>query len=166
MPLLLDADALIKLHGAGILDHVARTFECIIPEGIFIEVVTRGRQFHHPDAAAIGEIIETHIEVHSPSPVTDDILALPGVDSGERELLCLLNALPPDTDAMVISDDRRFLAALYQREIPALTPPDLLGLITRQGFLHRREARFALERMRPHIRETAYRQALTETEGE
>lgn len=65
MVLLLDADALIKLHLAGILEDIAGTFDCIIPEGIFHEVVTRGKQFHHPDAESIGKIIEAGIAVQS-----------------------------------------------------------------------------------------------------
>ena len=166
MVLLLDADALIKLYRAGVLQHVAHTFECVIPEGIFHEVVTSGRQFQYPDAESINQVIESDITVHRVTEVPPDILEVPGVDAGERDLLGLFYTLSVEAEAIIISDDRRFLAVLGHEEIPALTPPDLVVLMARQDYLERPEAKTALEDMRPSIRETAYRQALADIEAE
>ena len=165
MPLLFDADALIKLQRSDILEHVARTFDCIIPEAVYHEVVTRGRLFNHSDAEAIDRIIQSGMVVQPPMGVaTPDIAESIGVDAGEKDVLGLFYSSPAEVETIIISDDRRFLALLHRLEIPALIPADFIVLMARQGFLVQREARNALEQIRASIRETAYRQVLKELE--
>ena len=160
-----DADALIKLQRAEILEHVARTFDCIIPEAVYHEVVTRGRVFKHPDAEAIDRTIQSSVVVGSPIRVAmPDVAETTGIDAGEKDVLGLFYSSPAEGETIIISDDRRFLALLHRLEVPALTPADSIALMVRQGFLVKREARNALEQIRLSIRETAYRQALKDLE--
>lgn len=164
VPILIDADALIKLHRAGVLERMSRAFDCIIPEMVYHEVITRGREFKHPDAEEIDKIIQSDIKVESPVGETPYIADVPGVDAGEKDLLALFSSFPAEEEIIIVSDDRRFLAVLGRLGIPALIPADFIVLMAQQGFLAQEEARNALEQMRPSIRETAYRQALDDLE--
>ena len=165
VPFLFDADAIIKLQRAEILQHVAQILDCIIPEAVYHEVVTRGRVFNHSDAEAIDRIIQASVVVQPPMGVaTPDIAETIGVNAGEKELLGLFYSSPAEVETIILIDDRRFLALLHYLEIPALIPADFIVLMARQGFLLKREARNALEHIRPLIRETAYQQALKDLE--
>ena len=170
VPFLLDADALIKLNRAGVLEHVARTFECIVAEAVYHEVVTRGRAFHHPDAEELDRIIRESIAVQPSVSGASDILdsrGMPGVDAGERGVLDVYHSLSAGSageDLIIVSDDHRFLALLDHLEIPALVPMDFIVLMVRQGFLSRKEGRNAVEQMRPLIREAAFQRAWQDLE--
>lgn len=157
MRLLLDADGLIKLHRAGVLNLVAEAFTCTVPEAVFHEVVTRGKERLHQDAEEIERIISEVVEVAR----TEQEQAEPGLGAGEMAVLVLS---VQGQDAIVVSDDRRFLSLLSARGLPFLTPADLLAVLANQKALTRAEAREALEQLRPMIRAAAYWEAREDLE--
>ena len=62
MALILDADSLIKLNRVGVLEIVARAFECMIPRAVYQEAVVNARAKGYADAetidAAINELMQ------------------------------------------------------------------------------------------------------------
>ncbi len=150
MKLLLDADATIKLNRAGVLAALVGAFDCTVPTSVYDEVVTRGKTKLHQDAEVIEEIISgTVIIVSTPEHRQPEL----GLGAGEIGILDLLSG---GQDGMVVSDDRRFLAVLSMRGTRFLTPADMLVVLVRRGALTGAEAREALERLRPMIRQAAY----------
>lgn len=150
MRLLLDADGLIKLHRAGVLAHVVNAFSCAIPQSVFDEVVTKGKQRLHKDAEEIEAIISDRLSILAGQGRRDPEL---GLGAGELGILSLISDNP---DAIVVSDDRRFLAMLTLQDAKFLTPADILVVLARRGALTRTEAGEALDRLRPAIRAAAY----------
>jgi hypothetical protein len=147
---LLDADGLIKLNRAGVLSSVIEAFTCIVPSTVYHEVVTTGKARLHKDAEIIEEIIGNKVSIE---PSRGGDAAGMGLGQGE---LAILNLLPEMPDAIVVSDDRRFLSVLADQAIRFLTPADVLVVLVHQGALTREAAEDALERLRPVIRTQAY----------
>lgn len=154
----MDADGLIKLYRAGVLDHVVRAFACTIPQGVYDEVVTKGKARLHQDAEAIDQIILDTVTI---LPVPGSRQPELGLGAGE---LGILSLIPQEQDAIVVSDDRRFLALLAAQGTDFLTPADMLVVLARRGILARAGAREALERLRPAIRLAAYWDAMQDLE--
>lgn len=152
MRLLLDADGLIKLQRAGVLPQVVRMFDCVIPQTVYDEAVTQGIARLHQDAEAIEAALNGTVSV-APVPTAQ---RESGLGAGEMGILGLL---PTEAEAVVVSDDRRFLAVLMARGTPFLTPADLLVVLARRGSLTADEAMRALDRLRPGIRAAAYWEA-------
>lgn len=156
--LLMDADGLIKLHRGGVLALVVRTFSCAVPQAAYEEVVTRGKARLYEDAGEIEAIISNAVTI---LPVQGRQQPELGLGAGE---LGILSFLVRERDCIVVSDDRRFLATLTTQGSEFLTPADMLVVLGRRGILTRAEAREALERLRPVIREAAYREARQDLE--
>lgn len=155
MPLLLDADGLIKLHRAGILAQVARLFTCIVPSEVYQEVVTQGKERWYADAREIEDIVNSGAISRLSTPAPQ--LEAPGLGSGEKGVLGLFSQVE---GAIIVSDDRRFLTLLDQMGISSLTPAALIVLMDQQGHLAMGEARGALERLRPFIRGEGFTKAM------
>jgi hypothetical protein len=141
-----------------VLAHVVRTFQCTIPQTVYDEVVINGKAHLHKDAEAIEAILADVISVH---PVDGSEWWKLGLGAGEIGILALL---PKLRDAIVVSDDRRFLAVLATQDTPFLTPTNILVILAHRGILTKEEARDALERLRPAIRLGAYWDARQELE--
>ena len=113
--ILIDADALIKLHRAGILEHTSRVFDCIIAQEIYHEVLLKGREFNHSDADEIDKIIQSGIRIESSMiGETQDIAYAPGVDAGEKGLLGLFYSSSTEDEITIISDDPALLGGAAQ----------------------------------------------------
>ena len=149
MRLLLDSDGLIKLHRAGVVSHVIRAFDCIIPQTVYDEVVTQGRARLHQDAEALETALSGTVAVVPVHIRRSES----GLGAGELGILSLLAETP---DAIVVSDDRRFLTVLATQGTPFLTPADMVVVLARRDLLTGDEARQALDRLRPVIRLAAY----------
>lgn len=150
MKLLLDADAIIKLQRSGVLAILVTAFPCTVPLAVYDEVVTRGRTRLYQDAEVIEGIISGTVIIASTPEHRQPEL---GLGAGEIGILDLLSGGQHD---MVVSDDRHFLTVLSMGDIPFLTPADMLVVLARRGYLTEAEAREALERLRPMIRQAAY----------
>ena len=160
MLLLIDADGLIKLHRAGVLTVVVSVFSCVIPQTVHHEVVTVGKERLYQDAEAIEWILSDSVSI---LPVQVQEEPGLGLGAGELGLMSLLNSV---RDAVVVSDDRRFLAELRARGVQFLTPAHVVVALARRGVLTGEEAREALDRLRPAIRSAAYWEARQDLEAE
>ncbi|MSQ15286.1 MAG: hypothetical protein EXR50_05435 [Dehalococcoidia bacterium] len=159
MRLLLDADGIIKLYRAGVLTLVVSEFSCVIPQSVYDEVVTKGKAHLHQDAEAIETIITGNVMV---TPAQQHEQQDSGLGAGE---LGILGLLLHERNAIVVSDDRRFLAVLATQGTPFLTPADLLVVLARRGTLTKDEAMEALDGLRPTIRLAAYWDAMQDLES-
>ena len=149
MQLILDADGLIKLHRAGVLEILVQSFSCVVPTAVYDEAVTTGRARLYEDADKIDLIIGGLVEP-SGSPQTE---SAPTLGAGEVAVLATATA---KGDAIVVSDDRRFLSHLGGAGIPFVTPADMILVLFRRGLLSRDDTMAALELLRPMIRPAAY----------
>lgn len=149
--LLIDADALIKLNKAGILLKVVESFECVVPTAVYDEAVVVGRAFLHEDAEDIEHILEGTVTIVEPIGSTGL-----GVSLGRGET-AVSQSKSQYPDALVVTDDRRFTSALRLTTDLVVSAAELLTLLARSRVLSLQEALEALERLRPSIRETIYK---------
>jgi len=160
--LVLDADGLIKLHRAEVLELIAQEFECVVPPAVYREVVTRGRERHHPDVDDIERIVNSKMTVWS-HPIAAGTDA--GMGPGETEVLDLLAELyRRSLRPVVVSDDRAFIAILSRMGQAFFLPAVLIVELARSGTLTQGEAAQSLGRLQPFIRDTQYRQAIRDIE--
>lgn len=159
MVIVLDADGLIKLSQAGVLEHVAQAFQCVIPDAVYHEAVTKARERQYRDAEEIERVVKSAMTIQ-PTATLD----MPefGLGAGETAVLAL--AAQQEGESTIVSDDRRFLAFLNRQGVPFLMPSALIAMMAQQGFLTMSDAREILERLRPLIREAAFQRALQELE--
>jgi hypothetical protein len=150
MHLILDSDGLIKLNRAGVLEVVMKSFACLVPRAVYEEVVIVGSEHKYADAEAIGETLRDRARIPAH---TETERAELGLGKGEAAILAQVGQF---ADAVVVSDDRRFLTVLSVEEIAFLTPADLLVLMAKRGYLTTDDAVRAVERLRPLIRTQAY----------
>jgi hypothetical protein len=124
---LLDSDALIKLNKANLLDRIAANLDCFVPEAVYDEVVTRGRAFGYEDADTLEAILRNSMKIVSmedPSPTR--------FGAGESAIVAILPEYP---DAIVVSDDRRFVTFLTGRGVPFFTSVDVVMFLAEQDDL-------------------------------
>jgi hypothetical protein len=140
--LLLDADALIKLNRAGVLETILEALDCVAPEAVYDEVVTEGRARKYADADVIGEMLSRLCDVVK---TRGSETARRGLGRGELAVLELANH---ERDATVVSDDRDFLAVLDSLNLESLMPAGLLVVLARTRTISLQRADDALEKMR------------------
>src|SRR5262245_40627051 len=142
---ILDSDALIKLNQAEVLRLVAEAFECIVPSAVYGEVVEDGVSNGYPDAVSIQGIIDESVLVVNPVEGTDVGLRL---GAGETAIFQLMAQFP---EAIIVSDDRRFLSVLAAHGVLSLTPADMLLVLRRRNVIGAEGAMAALDAMRTSI---------------
>jgi hypothetical protein len=108
--------------------------------------------FGHADADAIDEILADGFQIITGG----QMVSAPSLGEGE---VSVLNILPQLEDAVIVSDDRRFLTMLVANGIRHLTPADVLVALTRERTLTESDALEALERMRSAIHPKVYQDA-------
>jgi predicted nucleic acid-binding protein len=113
---ILDADALIKLVKADALEQFAKHAECIVPQAVFDEAVTAGKQRLYPDAFTIDTIITEHMKTQSVSPLSN-----PHSSLGRGEHACLTLHKNMEKNTVLVSDDTAFRHRL--RKTNTLHPP-------------------------------------------
>ena len=162
MKVVCDADGLIKMAKAGILEALAGRVELLVGPQVYHEAVEEGKARGYPDALDLERILKAKAQVLRPSqrkqkrsPEDRAIEALP-MGAGEKETLRVYSRERADA---VLSDDRGFLAALEELGIPYLTPAAALVLFTQQAAFALQEAQKALERLCPLIRKEQYEAA-------
>jgi rRNA-processing protein FCF1 len=155
---ILDADALIKLNHAGVLDRLVEAYSCLIPDAVYAEVVTVGKAHGYPDASEIEGALEGKVEVRVPRARLEQE---PGMGAGESAALELALA---SEGAIVVSDDPTFLARLARGNVSHVAVAFVVVSLRKEGVLSAYEANEALERLRPAIRRDVYREALDDLE--
>lgn len=163
MELLLDADAVIKLQRTGVLELVAQTFSCTIPDEVHREVVVQGKAGGYPDAWMIEETVRRLVTIGQPQEQSDRpvMRVPPGLGPGERGVLSLH---AQDAVATMVTDDRAFVGFLARNRITYMVPAGLIVSMVERGVLAVEEGEAVLGRMEPMIREDVYRQGVDDVQ--
>ena len=163
MAIILDANALINLHKAGLLATVSDGIKCIIPREVYAEVVDAGRQAGYRDADEISEIIGP-----KPDYYTDPLPEMSRFGPGEVAVLSryLRRQGEPGSDSdVIVSDDSQFLNYLRRKtelegvRIPYLTTAAFIAKLGSEGKLNSSSALAALDSIRSRTRESDYQAA-------
>ena len=169
MALILDANVLINLYRADILQLVFQGVECIIAAEVYEEVIIGGRRAGHSDAIEIGEILGPSFE-----PATNIPTELASMGLGEAASLSLYMERQGEVgsdDDYIISDDQQFLNYLERREVREgveilhLSTAGLIAELGLGGVLNKVQALDALEKIRDRIRAVYYQAARQRLEG-
>ncbi len=152
--LILDADALIKLYRAGVLDTLAGSYACSIPSAVYQEAVVNAKGLY-PDAEQIDLIIQAWFQVINPPEVPLDR----HMGFGERQVLALWK--PTD---IIISDDGEFLRFLATQSISYLTPAHIILRMVDDEVLDTDTARMAIHLLKPLINPSQYQSAVERLE--
>ena len=159
--LILDADGLIKLHRAGVLELLARHYECTIPSAVYQEAVVNAGD-KYPDSQQIDRIIQVSMKV-AQSPLDywsywEDIPI--NIGAGERQALTLFMGSTSIEPTTIISDDAAFLRLLATHSIPFLSPIDMILTMVKQGVLTQEMAKVALNLVKPMTNPDEYQRAI------
>lgn len=162
MKVICDADALIKMAKAGILEALAQHVELLISPQVYREAVEEGKVRGYKDALEIERLLKHYGQrplLRMKTKTSTDILSL---GAGERELLQLFSRERAD---VILSDDRAFLGVLEARGIPYMTPSAAVIFLAEHSMIKIHEAQQALERLRPLIRQDQYEAAFKDLQG-
>jgi hypothetical protein len=157
----IDADCLIKLNLAGLLSRLVDNFSCVVPKAVYNEVVVEGRAHGHRDADQI-DMILTKANIIG-AEEAEQLRRSPGLGAGESSVFHVLSNF---ADATAISDDRQFLGVLALLNAPYFSTADIVVYLVRARVVTTAEAYVALEKLRPAINPTDYREALVKLELE
>lgn len=163
MAAILDANALINLHHAGLLAVVYSRQDCLITAEVYAEVVGQGQRAGHQDAAEIADILGL-----SPAFPTEILPGLEHFGLGEASVLSQYAArqrgASSDAD-VIVSDDRQFLNYLRRRNeregltILYLTTAGFIASLALEGYLPQTLALESIENIRGRIRAGDYQAA-------
>ena len=157
--LVFDADALIKIARAGFLEKVSREFECVVPREVEREAVEAGKKKMFEDALAIEQLIRAGlVKVREARGER-----VSGLGLGELASLALYEKTGADA---IVSDDRKFLAALQEKQIPFTTPTQLLAAMAMAGKIKAIEALSHLRALKPWVSENSFQTAFEQIKGE
>jgi hypothetical protein len=161
MILIFDADGLIKLNHAGVLGQVVRNYESLVPAAVHNEVVVRGASIGYGDPTEIGLILDESAvvvtsDIRNAQPESDPILS--GLGAGQTQTLYL--ALQHRDNAVIVSDDRRFLGVLPDLALRFLVPSHIILGLARDEILPASDAKAAIDALRPFIRQSDFLEAL------
>ena len=159
--LILDADGLIKLHQAGVLELLARHYACAVPRAVYQEAVADAED-KYPDARQIAKIVQALIEVVDVKEVPAELLV--NIGAGEREVLALFMDMRATEPTTIISDDGAFLRLLAMQSIPFLSPADMVLTMVQQCVLTPERAKAALYLINPLINPDAYQRTIARLE--
>jgi hypothetical protein len=161
MRLVYDADGLIKLQKAGLLQLLVQHAEVLIGPEVFREAVTEGKARGYPDAAALEQVLHMHQLLSAPLRHPHAVQVLQGTRLGPGETEALHLYFHARGDA-IISDDRAFVTLLLTHHLPVLTPAAVVVTLCDWELVTVPHARQALARLRPLIRAEQYHAAQTE----
>lgn len=145
-----DADGLIKLTKAGVMDEVVRHYRCLISDHVYQEAVTEGKKRGHRDAIVIEGLIKNkQIDIVR----TKRTAGVMGLGAGELSTLELYRQKNCDA---IISDDRKFLTMLEQEAVNFIIPTDVIAMLMASGVIKKEAALSALDRIKELVRAESY----------
>lgn len=150
-----DADALIKLHKAGVLEALLGWHEVPVPAAVYEEAVVAGKRELYEDALEAGGAAIRG----SRSTAEASSASRRSLGPGERDVLGVYRE---ENAQAILSDDRAFLGLLEELGVPYLTAASVVVGLSRSGVLGKEEAMDALHRLRGYVRESVYERARKE----
>ncbi len=147
----LDADGIIKLAKAGMLEKLVESAVCIVPRQVYDEVM-KGKGKMHKDALITQSLVaqsKIKIAEHGKTEFA-------GAGAGESAALAVFRKENADS---IISDDLRFLAKLEKEDITFTTPANALVWLAKSSKITKEEALYSLEKLKEFVREEAYERA-------
>lgn len=147
--LVFDADALIKLAHAGVLRHIKQ--DRLMSQTVYEETVIEGKKQLYDDAYEIERLVQEGALQAVKTRTAEDI---PGLGKGELSTLALFTQVKADA---IISDDKKFLSVLEERQIPFIIPTELIAALVHK--IGKKEAIEALRRIKPFVSEENYESA-------
>lgn len=160
--IVIDADALIKLGKTGVLDLLLGDHEVLVPGAVYEEAVIKGKTELYEDAFVLETVLEegeARVLRRVVEPAGEKGLFL---GPGERDALRAYHEEGADA---ILSDDRVFLRFLGESSVPYLTPVGVVLGLVGSGKLSPDGSLAALGRLREHIRDSAYREAVEYIKG-
>lgn len=155
----LDADGAIKLAKAGLLDALAKSSVCIMPQEVYKEVL-KGKESMFEDAFTVEALVSAEaIKV----PKHAYACTFPDLGAGENAAAAVFKAEKADA---IISDDLKFLKNLQSEHIQFITPADAIIWLSKKRKLTKAEGLNALKLMKKIIRKEAYERAKSSLGGE
>lgn len=162
----LDADALIKLGKAGVLEVLLDAHEVLIPTAVYEEAVVAGKQEMYEDAFVLEEILKggrARVVPRKGGGGTAADVARGSLGRGERDAFALYRLERADA---ALSDDRVFLGFLEENGVPYLTSTAVIVGLASSGKLPLDEAFRGLEKLKGHVSSTVYDSAKKTLEEE
>lgn len=147
----LDADGMIKLAKAGVLEKLAESAVCIVPRQVYDEVM-RGKEKMHKDAI----ITESLANQSKIKIVEHGKTEFAGAGAGESAALAVFRK---EKAGSIISDDLRFLAQLEKENIQFTTPANAVVWLAKSSKITKEEALDSLEKLKEFVRKEAYERA-------
>jgi predicted nucleic acid-binding protein len=143
---------------------MAQAWQCYIPNAVYRETVTRGKEESYPDAVEIERAVAAHMEVRRATrhPQAERLLTRRrALGAGEREALRLYFSLAADG---IVSDDAAFERLLYEAELPVIPPAAVLVMLARERHLSSEKALESLTELKGLIRAEVYQEARRDLE--
>lgn len=154
----LDADGLIKLTKAGVMEELAKYRKCIITQEVFDETVKKGKERFYEDAYTIEDMV--NIKLLSVKKIQFE--EIENLGKGEASSLELYKKKRCNA---IITDDRKFLSVLEEQGIPFIMPVDVIVSLLERRKITRKTALEALEKIKPLVREEVYTKTKSEIGG-
>ena len=151
----LDADGLIKLTKAGVIEELAKYRKCVITEEVFSESVKKGKERFYEDAFVIEKLINRKLLALEKIKFAE----IGNLGKGEASTLALYKKKKGDA---IITDDRKFLSVLEEQNIPFMVPIDVITVLLKKRKITRKMASEALEKIKFLTREELYIKAKSE----
>lgn len=148
----LDADAAIKLAKAEMLELLAESSRCILPQKVYEEVL-KGKEKMYEDAFKTESLVAASKIRVAEGGETEETA---GLDIGESSALAVFKQEKAD---VIISDDRKFIAKLHTDKIPFMTPPEIIVWLAENGKITSDKGLEALEKIKLEVREEVYERA-------
>lgn len=159
--LVFDSDGLIKTVRAGLLEPIAREFECCLTKEVEEETIKRGKEKMHDDAFAIEDAVRQGLLKVMPAARMDSAETTLG--KGELSAAALFRQIGGEA---IVSDDKKFLDFLQQNGVPFATPTRLLVAMEKNKKINRTAAQISLEKLKPLVSRNAYETAFKQLGGE
>ena len=148
--LVFDADGVIKLTKSGVMNIIVENYQCAITKQVYEEAVTEGKKRLYQDALEIERLFQAEkIKVISIRLKLDKTL-------GKGEASVYQDA----EDSVIVSDDRKFLAVLYQENRIFVVPAHVIAILAQKGMITQKTAVEALNKIKKLITKDSYTQAL------
>ncbi len=158
--LVFDSDGIIKLTKSGIVNRVIENFNCFISDRVHTESVIEGKDRLYEDAFQIGDLVEKNklrvIKVKGSNKAEKILGEYEFLGEGEKSTLHLFFNINAKA---IVSDDQAFLNLLYRNNVPFIIPSYLIVRLSELKILDKKESLSALERIKPHIKESNYLKA-------